>query len=88
MKKTSQASRHLIAILVVALALAFVCHIARSFERPCPALIRHDVSWKAFCQSTGRQLADTSENARNEYLDTWCGSALEEEALISNNIEP
>lgn len=88
MKKTSQTPHHLIAILVVALALAFVCHIARSFERPCPALIRHDVSWKAFCESTGLQLADTSRNAIDEYLDTWRGSALEEEALIANGIEP
>lgn len=49
---------------------------------------RAEISWAAFCAARGYALDDNTYQATNEYLDTWCGSAEEEAALISTGIKP
>ena len=49
---------------------------------------RAEISWKAFCAARGYNTNDTTCQATNEYLDTWCGSVDEETALIKAGVEP
>lgn len=49
---------------------------------------RAEISWSAFCAARGYDLNDNTYQATNEYLDTWCGSVDEEEALINAGVEP
>ena len=48
---------------------------------------RAEISWSAFCAARGYDLNDNTYQATNEYLDTWCGSVDEEEALINAGVE-
>lgn len=50
--------------------------------------LRAKISWKAFCDAHGYDCNDNTYQATNEYLDTWCGSAEEEQALIAAGINP
>lgn len=49
---------------------------------------RAEISWSAFCAARGYELNDNTYPVINEYLDTWCGSAAEEVALIEAGVEP
>lgn len=49
---------------------------------------RADTSWAAFCAARGHDLDDNTYSTLNEYLDTWCGSADEEAALIAAGVKP
>lgn len=49
---------------------------------------RAEISWSAFCAARGYDLDDNTPAAVNDYLDTWCGSADEETALVAAGIEP
>lgn len=49
---------------------------------------RAEISWAAFCAARGYDLNDNTYQATNEYLDTWCGSADEEAALINAGVKP
>lgn len=40
-----------------------------------------DPSWIAFCTCRNYDVATTDSEIINEYLDTWCGSVEEEQAL-------
>jgi hypothetical protein len=47
---------------------------------------RSEISWNAFCDANGY---DRNNNSTvDEYLDAWCGSVAEEEALIKAGVEP
>lgn len=49
---------------------------------------RAEISWSAFCAARGYDFNDNTDQATNEYLDTWCGSVEEENALINACVEP
>ncbi|WP_301196568.1 MULTISPECIES: hypothetical protein [Muribaculaceae] len=49
---------------------------------------RAEISWSTFCAARGYDLNDNIYQATNDYLDTWCGSVDEEEALINAGVEP
>ncbi|MDE5643918.1 MAG: hypothetical protein K2I56_10565 [Muribaculaceae bacterium] len=49
---------------------------------------RSEISWSAFCAARGYDRNDNTWQATNEYLDTWCGSAAEEAALVAAGVEP
>lgn len=49
---------------------------------------RADISWTAFCAARGYDPAVSTYDIVNEYLDTWCGSAAEERALIAAGAKP
>lgn len=50
--------------------------------------LRSEISWSAFCEARGYDLNDNTYLTVNEYLDAWCGSVEEEEALINAGVEP
>lgn len=50
--------------------------------------LRAEVSWNAFCDARGYDRNDNTFATVNEYLDAWCGSVEEEEALIKAGVEP
>lgn len=50
--------------------------------------MREDASWNAFCDARGYDRNDDTYPVINEYVDTWCGSADEEAALIAAGVEP
>lgn len=50
--------------------------------------VREEISWSAFCDARGYDKGDNTYLVINEYLDTWCGSPEEEQALIDAEIQP
>lgn len=50
--------------------------------------LRAEASWTAFCAYHGYDTTDSTYDVTNEYLDTWCGSSLEEAALIAAGVKP
>ena len=64
-------------VLVIIAALAAAVAVeATIFERDDNA-----ESWRAFCEEYGYNEDTTDEEVINYYLDAWCGSVEEEEAL-------
>lgn len=49
---------------------------------------RAEISWTAFCAARGYDVNDNTFQANNEYLDTWCGSAQEDSALVAAGYQP
>lgn len=47
-----------------------------------------EISWSLFCAARGYDTNDLTYPTYNEYLDTWCGSVEEENALINAGVEP
>lgn len=45
--------------------------------------LRAEISWNSFCDAHGYDRNDNTYQATNEYLDTWCGSAQEDSALVA-----
>lgn len=74
--------KHII-ILSIAAAILSGCASQRPAVDP-----RADISWQAFCQARGYDPADNTYAVINEYLDAWCGSAEEENALINAGQKP
>lgn len=50
------------------------------------SLDAEEISWVEFCKARGYDVHDNSATAVDEYLDTWCGSTEEEEALTRNGV--
>lgn len=50
--------------------------------------LRAEISWNAFCDARGYDIDNNTYPILNEYLDTWCGSVEEENALINAGVEP
>lgn len=50
--------------------------------------VRGEISWNAFCTARGYDRNDNTYLTVNEYLDAWCGSVEEENALIKAGVEP
>lgn len=74
--------KKLILILTVA-GISTSCHTSQGTleER------RADISWAAFCAARGYNPDDNTYMTINEYLDTWCGSAEEEQAFINAGVK-
>lgn len=51
-----------------------------------PAREDRDLSWQAFCASRGYDPHAEDTDAYDEYLDTWCGSTEEEQAMAKANL--
>lgn len=56
--------------------------------RSVPDFEMGEISWALFCEARGYDPAADAPRQYNEYLDGWCGSAEEEEALINAGIRP
>ncbi len=67
--------------------MAVACYLPSNTEQLPAALSPEEISWVEFCKARGHDLDDNSEEVINEYLDTWVGSAVEEELLLSHGIE-
>lgn len=73
-------------IIIIAAALS-ACSSTRNQQFP--ERYGYDLSWSLFCDAHGYDVADRDNSqACDEYLDTWRGSAEEEEALLKSNVEP
>ena len=51
------------------------------------ALTPEEISWVEFCKHKGYDPHTENEEIINEYLDTWVGSSIEEEALTRQGVE-
>lgn len=75
--------KSIITLAIIAAALTS-CASSRSLA----AAEIERASWAAFCRAFGYDTADRdNEQAVNEYLDAWCGSVAEEEALAKIGVE-
>lgn len=76
----------------ITIALAFVAVLLTGCSTGKLAKIsdeeRGELSWKAFCAARGYDFNDNTYPAINEYLDTWCGSAEEEQVFINAGVKP
>lgn len=74
------------ATLIIIVAALSACSSTRNLL---PDRTDYDLSWSLFCDAHGYDVADRDNSqACDEYLDTWRGSAEEEEALLKSNVEP
>ena len=73
-----------ILLIVLGAALLTGCGPLRSV----PDFERREISWALFCEARGYDPAADVPRQYNEYLDGWCGSAEEEDALINAGIRP
>ena len=86
MKKTIYHICALVAILATPAAATLLAHtvIDRQIDKLTERTIA--VSWEEYCKYAGIDIHDDSPENTARYLDTWCGSTLEEEALIAAGI--
>lgn len=77
MKKT----RIIIPILLASAALCG-CASGRASDTNTD-LVRSELSWATFCATRGHHIDDRTPSTINEYLDSWVGSAQEEEAFAN-----
>lgn len=74
--------------LALALAVATLCGCTSTKLASVSDNERREMSWSAFCDARGYDLNDNTYPTVNEYLDSWCGSVEEENALIKAGVEP
>lgn len=75
------------ATIIIAIAAAAILTGCKSIDSAFEAR-RGEISWNAFCAARGYDRNDNTDITINEYLDTWCGSADEETALIQAGVKP
>ena len=68
-------------VIIALVLLEFLLLLAGC--RPQQAAIPARDSWDLFCTSRGYDPADRSRQVYDQYLDTWLGSAEEEQALAN-----
>lgn len=72
------------ATFAAAIAIAF----ATDYNRTLPASVTpEEVSWLEFCRARGYDPARETPEMTDEWLDTWCGSVEEEEALTRKGVQ-
>ncbi|MDE6792490.1 MAG: hypothetical protein K2J48_05355 [Muribaculaceae bacterium] len=59
---------------------------SKTTEIPAP-LSPEEISWVEFCKYKGYDVHTEDEEIINEFLDTWRGSPVEEEALTRQGVE-
>lgn len=70
----------LLTIAFAAMALTS-CQTATTANTSISTLGNIDLSWVKFCEARHYDVSSTDSEIINEYLDTWCGSVDEEQAL-------
>ena len=50
-------------------------------------LTPEEISWVEFCKDKGYDVHTEDDEVINEFLDTWRGSTVEEEALTRQGVE-
>lgn len=70
------------------IALCGLLALSITLGKPSESSFRERISWVAFCDAHGYDPQIKDPVIYNEYLDTWCGSADEEEILLLNGIKP
>jgi hypothetical protein len=75
-------------ILTIALATALLTGCSSAKLAAVSDDERAEISWNAFCDAHGYDRNDNTFPTVNEYLDAWCGSVDEENALIKAGVEP
>lgn len=73
-------------IAMCALFAWAMLNTAETKELPA-SLTSEEVSWVEFCKYKGYDPHTDDEEIVNEFLDTWRGSTVEEEALTRQGIE-
>lgn len=71
-------------ILIILAAILAGCSSLRSVSDS----DRGEISWALFCEARGYDPVSDTPLQYNEYLDSWCGSAEEEQAFINAGIRP
>lgn len=68
----------------IAGCMALAMFLSPTPDRHSSELTPEEISWIEFCKAKGYSIHANDDTIINEYLDTWCGSAQEEEALTRN----
>ncbi|MBD5267965.1 MAG: hypothetical protein HDS41_07325 [Bacteroides sp.] len=76
-----------IILIILSASMLTACHSAK-LTSATDDNKRHEISWNAFCDARGYDRSDNTYATVNEYLDTWCGSAEEENAFIKAHVKP
>ena len=76
-----------LATLGLAIAAIIAVNLPASPANNTPDLDPDDISWTEFCRVNGYDPDDNSADIVAEYLDTWAGSADEEQALSRLGIQ-
>lgn len=66
--------------------MAVACLMSSGTKELPAALTPEEISWVEFCKHHGYDIHTEDDEIINEYLDTWCGSTDEEEALTRQGI--
>lgn len=65
-----------------------IASVMPSHTKELPAsLTPEEISWVEFCKYRGYDVHTEDEEIINEFLDTWRGSTVEEEALTRQGVE-
>ena len=72
--------------LTVALLMGAAMFTAKDRKLP-STLTPEEISWIEFCRANGYDIYTDDDDILNEFLDTWVGSAKEEEALMCKDFE-
>ena len=68
--------------------LMAVASIMRAKTKELPALLTlEEISWVEFCKYKGYDAHTEDEEIINEFLNTWRGSTVEEDALARQGVE-
>ncbi len=73
--------------LSVATIMAIGMHISSASQTDPSVLDPEEISWVEFCRHNGYDPHTQNDTVINEFLDTWRGSALEEEALARHGAQ-
>ena len=83
--------KDIIRLSVFSLAIAGLMAVASTMPpktNEIPAsLTPEEISWVEFCNHKGYDVSTEDDEIINEFLDTWRGSAVEEEAFTRKGIE-
>ncbi len=80
-------------IRMTAMSLALAATMATAMYLPSKSvtvpttLTTEEISWIEFCRHKGYDIHSDDEEILIEYLDCWCGSTVEEEALLPHGAE-
>ena len=81
--------KDLIRIIIIGTALCSCLAIAKNHSNTPEAstLSAQEISWVEFCKARHYDPHTEDEEIINEFLDTWRGSTVEEEALTRQGVE-
>lgn len=71
----------------VAGLMAVACLLPSKTKELPASLTSEEISWVEFCKYNGYDVHTEDDEIINEFLDTWRGSTVEEEALTRQGVE-